>query len=273
MPANACPDIFRPELTRVYSAGDAAGLRAIKIHLHELPRHKINLSTDIGNYEASGHASALLRNVFGGGESLALDASTGTRTRKSYSARLLKPLPWLAPAAASRAELYANAVTANMPWAACDEFSRSVGGEMVWGGAVPVAIDEMVGGPGLVFGARHRLGIASVWRQVTGLERDASMAVRREAGDSVKNAIRYSFHLDRRDQPRLPTTGGLVKAAMEVAGFGPLGGDVGFAKGELELGGAMPISLPRSLFSLSSPPSSFPALVCLLYTSPSPRDS
>jgi outer membrane protein insertion porin family len=216
-------------------------LRKLTIQLRELPRLKVNLSTDVGNYEASGHASAQVRNIFGGAESLALDISTGTRTRKSYSGRLIKPLPGLIPNAAARSEIYANAITANMPWAACDEVSKSAGTELIWGGVVPTALHEGK----LLTGARHRLSAGAVWRQITGLDRDASMAVRREAGDSVKHAVRYSYHLDRRDEPRIPTRGSMVKAALEVAGLGPLGGDVGFAKGEVEFGGAVSLSPGR----------------------------
>jgi outer membrane protein insertion porin family len=222
------------------TSGPAAGhLRKLTISLRELSRLKVNLSTDVGNSEASGHASAQLRNLFGGAEALSLDVSTGTRTRKSYSGRLVKPLPGLLPRTGARAELYANTVTANMPWAACDEVSRSVGADVAWGGVVPTAVTA---DGGMVFGARHRLSAGGVWRQITGLDRDAAMAVRREAGDSVKHAVRYSYHRDGRDEPRIPTAGSMVKAALEVAGVGPLGGDVGFAKGEVEFGGAIPLS-------------------------------
>ena len=47
----------------------------------------------------------------------------------------------------------------------------------------------------------------------------------------------------------LPTGGYLVRAASELAGLGPLGGDVTFLKSELELSAITPLALPRSLLS------------------------
>lgn len=42
----------------------------------------------------------------------------------------------------------------------------------------------------------------------------------------------------------LPQNGYCVRAVNELAGWGPLGGDVSFAKSEIDLAGALPIPLP-----------------------------
>lgn len=42
----------------------------------------------------------------------------------------------------------------------------------------------------------------------------------------------------------LPQNGYLFKTVSELAGWGPLGGDVAFSKSEVELGGAVPVPIP-----------------------------
>lgn len=93
-------------------------------------------------------------------------------------------------------------------------------------------------------GARHQLGYTGVWRQVTGLAEKASPTVRNDAGDSVKSSITHTWLADRLNNPLLPTQGYLVKTISEIAGWGPLKGDVAFLKSEVETTGAIPIPIP-----------------------------
>ena len=72
----------------------------------------------------------------------------------------------------------------------------------------------------------------------------ASPTVRGDAGDSVKSSITYSLTNDRRDYPLLPQSGYLTKSSVELAGWGPLQGDVSFLKTEVETQGAVPVPLP-----------------------------
>ncbi|KAL8879148.1 MAG: hypothetical protein Q9192_008294 [Flavoplaca navasiana] len=85
---------------------------------------------------------------------------------------------------------------------------------------------------------------------------NASPTVRGDAGDSVKSSITYSLTNDQRDYPLLPQSGYLTKSSFELAGWGPLQGDVAFAKSEVEAQGAVPIPLPgikgRSGISLTT---------------------
>ena len=83
-----------------------------------------------------------------------------------------------------------------------------------------------------------------MWRQVTGLAEKASPTVRGDAGDSVKSSITYSVANDQRDYPLLPHSGYSTKSTLEVAGWGPLQGDVAFGKAEVEGQGAVPIPIP-----------------------------
>ena len=93
-------------------------------------------------------------------------------------------------------------------------------------------------------GGRHELGYNGVWRQLTGLARDASPTVRGDAGDSVKSSLMHTWMKDRRDNPQLPTKGYLNKSTVELAGWGPLQGDVAFGKAEVEAQGAIPVPVP-----------------------------
>ena len=93
-------------------------------------------------------------------------------------------------------------------------------------------------------GGRHELGYNGVWRQITGLARDASPTVRGDAGDSVKSSLTHTWMKDRRDNPQLPTKGYFNKSTVELAGWGPLQGDVAFGKAEVEAQGAIPVPMP-----------------------------
>lgn len=83
-----------------------------------------------------------------------------------------------------------------------------------------------------------------MWRQVTGLSEQASPTVRNDAGDSVKSSITHTWLADRLNNPLLPTRGYLVKTISELAGWGPLKGDVAFLKSEMVTSSAIPIPIP-----------------------------
>ena len=83
-----------------------------------------------------------------------------------------------------------------------------------------------------------------IWRQITGLADNASPTVRGDAGDSVKSSLTHTWVNDRRDSPLLPTRGIFRKSTLELAGWGPLQGDVAFGKAEVEAQGAIPIPIP-----------------------------
>ena len=93
-------------------------------------------------------------------------------------------------------------------------------------------------------GARHEVGYNGVWRQITGLAENASTTVRGDAGDSVKSSISHTWTNDRRDNPLLPSKGYFNKSTLELAGWGPLQGDVAFGKAEAEAQAAMPVPIP-----------------------------
>ena len=93
-------------------------------------------------------------------------------------------------------------------------------------------------------GNRHEIGYNGAWRQVTGLSSNASPTVRTDAGDSVKSSITHTWIQERRDNPILPSSGYYMKTVSELAGWGPLQGDVAFGKLEMESQAAIPVPIP-----------------------------
>lgn len=191
------------------------------------------------NSEGSAFGTLTYGNVFGGGEILQLDAKAGTRTRSAYSANLSAPL-LSKPFSRISAEVLASAV--DMPWASHEHVLKGGSLEYNWlsGGTIegfPVPPDQ------------HTLSYIGHWRQITGLRPGGSPTVRADAGDSVKSAIKHTFQRERRVSaisPLLPESGHMVRTDFELAGVGPLGGDVAFSKADVAFQSAFPIRLPRS---------------------------
>jgi len=134
-----------------------------------------------------------------------------------------------------RLALEAQQSSTSKPWASHEENLTGGGVRLAWQQA-----DN---------GDSHSVTYSSVWRQLTGLLAGASPTVRADAGDSLKNSLTYSFTRDRLDRvsgpvPTLPQSGYLVRAVGELAGWGPLKGDVAFSKTELELSGTSPLAVP-----------------------------
>ena len=198
----------------------------IDLKVHELPRFKLQTGTDVGNGEGSAYGSLLWRNMFGGAEMLTLNAKTGTRTRSAYSANLSAPVlsnPDM------RISLEGVSSAAEKPWASHEEVIKGGSLRFSW---LDAQRDT------------HSIEYLGAWRQITGLAGGASPTVRTDAGDTVKSAIKHTFQRERRDNPQLPQNGYMVRTGWELAGVGPLAGDVAFSKTELELGGAIPVPLP-----------------------------
>lgn len=196
--------------------------------MKEKSRLVFSAGTDFGNTEGSAYTNAVARNIFGGAETLTVNASTGTRTRSAYNAIFSTPVngnPDL------RLSVEALRSATQKPWASHEEHLTGANLRFAW---LTENSDS------------HALAYSSAWRQLTGLSATASPTVRADAGDSLKSSISYNFTRDRRDNPILPQSGYLLRTVSELAGWGPLNGDVSFAKTEVEASGAVPLTLPGS---------------------------
>ena len=187
---------------------------------------RLTTGTSVGNDEGSAYGSLLWRNLFGGAEQLEVNAAAGTRTRTAYRAALSAPVlsnpDW-------RIAIEGLTSATDKPWASHEEILKGGNVRFSWLNA---------------HRDLHSVEYSGFWRQVTGLRSTASPSIRGDAGDSVKSSIKHTYTRERRDNPYLPQSGYLMKSVFELAGIGPLAGDVAFSKSEVEIGGAIPVPLP-----------------------------
>ncbi|TKX26291.1 SAM50-like protein [Elsinoe australis] len=199
---------------------------SVIIAAQERGRYTIKTGTEAGSAEGSAFLDGVLRNLFGGAESLNVHASLGTRTRSAYSGFFDTPIlsnPDL------RFEIGGLVSSTLKPWASHEEVIKGGSSKIKWASS---------------WGSKHELGYTGMWRQITGLAEKASPSVRADAGDSFKSSITHTWTNDKRDVPMLPSRGYLLKTVSELAGLGPLKGDVSFAKIQAESQLALPVPVP-----------------------------
>lgn len=186
----------------------------------------VKTGTNLGNTEGEAYGNFYLRNIFGGAESLSVNASAGTRTRSAYSAVFATPILSDPDHVLSISGL---ATSIQKPWASHEEVAKGGSVKYSWSSSSR---------------SLHEIGFSAAWRQITALANNASPSVRADAGDSVKSSISHTYTSERRDNPFLPTRGYMLKTMSELAGVGPLAGDVAFFKTEVETAAAIPIAIP-----------------------------
>lgn len=199
---------------------------AVFINAKERGRYTIKTGTEAGSSEGSAYLNVVLRNIFGGAESLNANASLGTRTRSAYSATFSTPVlanPDL------RWEIGGLASSTLREYASHEEALKGGSTKLLWQPSP---------------WQRHELAYSGLWRQVTGLAEKASPTVRADAGDSFKSSITHTWTADTRDLPMLPSRGYLLRTVSELAGLGPLRGDVAFGKFEVNTQAAVPVPIP-----------------------------
>ena len=199
---------------------------AVYLSVKEKGRISAKTGTDLGNAEGSAYANVQWRNLFGGAETLDINASLGTRTRSAYQVAFHSPIlsdPDL------RWQIGGVQSSTQKSWASHEEFIRGGWAKTSWLGSD---------------GSSHELGYNGFWRQITGLAPTASPTVRAEAGDSFKSSVSHMWTRDHRNNPNLPSSGHYVKTLLELAGWGPLKGDVAFLKSEMETQTAVSIPVP-----------------------------
>ncbi|EEB06890.1 SAM complex subunit Sam50 [Schizosaccharomyces japonicus yFS275] len=213
------------------ASGPIAGENDIDITIlvKEKSRLLAKTGTDIGNVEGNVYANILARNAFGGAEFIEGNLSYGTRNRMLASLTFDTPIN-----ADPYTHFRVNAINVlrdNKLIASHDILTRDVNASIThkdaWNGF-------------------HELKQSLTWRQVTNLVDTASPSIRLAAGDSLKQAFSYSYTLDKRDNPALPTKGGLLKYMLELAGMGPIIGDAKFVKNEIWSQLSIPLNVSHS---------------------------
>lgn len=199
---------------------------AVFMTAKEKGRISAKTGTDLGNAEGSAYANVQWRNVLGGAETLDVNASLGTRTRSAYQAAFDTPI---LSDPDKRWQIGGLQSSTQKSYASHEEFLRGGWTSLRWLTST---------------GSSHDLGYNGYWRQITGLASDASPTVRAEAGDSFKSSMSHTWIADRRNHPLLPSSGYCLKTISEVAGWGPLQGDVAFWKSEVQTQTALAIPIP-----------------------------
>ncbi|EPX73056.1 SAM complex subunit Sam50 [Schizosaccharomyces octosporus yFS286] len=204
------------KIDRASSAVSGENDLDVIIQVKEKPRLFFETGTDVGNVEGNVHANVLARNLFGGAEFLSGNVSYGTRNRATMSAKFETPVN-ASPATRLRVLGYSN-VRDNKAISSHELITRGLS----------VSLQHQDRFHGL-----HELSQNFFWRQVTRLSEFASPSIRLQAGDTIKQSLAYSYVMDTRDHPTLPSRGNYVRALMELAGLGPVTGDARFLKSEL----------------------------------------
>ena len=199
---------------------------AVFISVKERGRVTAKTGTDLGNAEGSAYANVQWRNLLGGAETLDVNAALGTRTKSAYQAAFDTPI---LSDPDFRWQVGGLQSSTQKVWASHEEFLRGAWTKLRW-----LARD----------GGTHELAYNGHWRQVTGLAGTASPTVRSDAGDTFKSSISHTWFTDRRNNPSLPSSGYYIKTLTELAGWGPLKGDVAFGKLDVESQGSLPIPIP-----------------------------
>lgn len=198
----------------------------IFLSVREKPKLFLRTGTNVGNAEGDAYANGVLRNIFGGAETLNVNASLGTRTKSAYEASFETPI---LSNPDFRWQFGGLSSSTSKIWSSHEEALKGGWTKLRWMA------------PG---GGKHELSYNGIWRQVTGLASNASPTVRGDAGDSVKSSLTHTWVKDQRDNPLLPTRGLFNRSTLELAGWGPLQGDVAFGKAEVEAQGAIPVPIP-----------------------------
>ncbi|KAF2731783.1 hypothetical protein EJ04DRAFT_442314 [Polyplosphaeria fusca] len=194
----------------------------VYLSAYERGNYTIKTGTEAGHSEADAYINAELRNLFGGAETLNAHASLGTRTRSAYSLAFDTPI-LSNPDFKFQVNGFASSTLKS--WASHEEVLKGGNSKILY----------LTQG-----GHRHEFGYSGIWRQVTSLAEKASPTVRADAGDSFKSSFTHTWINDKRDYALLPSRGYITKTVSELAGWGPLKGDVSFFKTEAESQVALP---------------------------------
>lgn len=207
-------NIFHPASTHIVRASHPqapANAVDILVTARERGRFSVQTQTEFGANEGGVSLKGQVRNVFGGAETFDINLSSGTTTTRSFDANLSVPLSndLLTRGTVSLVSNERDVRT----WASCIEGLRGIRATLVRGS--------------------NALTYELMQRNIGSLSEHASLAMREEAGTSLKSSLKHTWMYDTRDDKIAGTSGFFVKSIQELAGTG-LGGDAQFWKGEFE---------------------------------------
>ncbi|KAK1226033.1 hypothetical protein PQX77_010992 [Marasmius sp. AFHP31] len=210
-------DIFHAVEARLERAKDAlSSPEAVDLvfKTREKGRFFLKTSTELGNNEGNASATARVRNVFGGAETLEASMSLGTTTRRSFHASFAAPIT---PDLDTYAVLSAFGLQKDLSsFASCSEALRGIKA-LVRHGDFERGL--------------HEVAYEGVLRNIGSLTPTASFSIREAAGQTSKSSVSYTYTVDTRDDRLSATRGFYTRLSQELAG---IGGGTSFYKAETE---------------------------------------
>ncbi|KAG5882368.1 hypothetical protein JTB14_036292 [Gonioctena quinquepunctata] len=188
----------------------------VTFNVKEHKRITGGVSTHVGNNEGALLIGMRAPNIFGRGERVQVEYSHGSKKTSNFNLAFIKPLR-----GKHRPILTTSIFQAHSEWPTSG-YKQLERGLLFDLGFYSTPL------------LKHNIAWEANIRDLSVLGRTTSFDVRKEAGLSLKSALRHVLSLDLRDELIFPTEGSLFQLTSEVAG---LGGDVGFLKNEFFLQG------------------------------------
>ncbi|XP_037070529.1 sorting and assembly machinery component 50 homolog [Pollicipes pollicipes] len=198
----------------------------VTFEVEELRRVVGGINTLVGQNEGSLVLSCRMPNLVGRGERLQGEYTYGTNQTTGINVALLKPFHNAARTTVTGSVYQSGA---DLPWSGFRQVDRGVLLDLGFRSATDVT---------------HSLRYDVAWRELACLDRATPFDVRKEAGHSLKSAVKHVLTVDKRDSSIFPTEGALLRLNQELAG---LGGNVGFLKHEAELQYNLPLPFDVTL--------------------------
>ncbi|ANB12840.1 SAM complex subunit SAM50 [Sugiyamaella lignohabitans] len=197
-------------------------LKAI-LSVEQADAHWLKVSSITRQDEAGLILSSGINNLFGGAESISIDALFNTRPRdvSSYAVNFATPVlgsPF------TKAIISGKVSSQTLPWASHSQVIKGFSGRLVNNSVCSKANAPIT----------REVGFEAVNRSVVGVGAAASDIIRASSGDNLKVSVSGSASIDSRDSIYYPTKGFSAAVTGEVAGsILGLPGDVSFIKTSL----------------------------------------
>ncbi len=198
--------------------------------LHVLPSKQffMETGTSVGNGEGNGYTKLAIKNIFGGGENLTLDATIGTRTKSSYLINFNQPIN---NSAHWKNEVLGFITSRDIPWSSHHEklvglstnFKHINTNLNLNLNNMNLNSKERITRNGLPKPIiKHSFGFETVWRTIYNLKPFSSESILKSAGDNFKTSLIHNFEIDSRNNLLLPTKGLNLKLNTEISGILPI---------------------------------------------------
>ncbi|CAM9019800.1 unnamed protein product [Wickerhamomyces anomalus] len=176
------------------------------IKLFPVKKFMAKTGTNIGNGEGDGYMTFQFKNIFGGGENVIFDATTGTRTRSSYLLNYSSPFfnnaNW-------KSDNSLFITSRKIDWSSHEQLIKGLNNKLV---SINLGNESQI---------NHEFSVENILRSITNVSPLASNNVLYHAGDDFKTSLIYKFGFDSRNDRTLPTRGAYFSLINEISGIFP----------------------------------------------------